>query len=371
LRLGYFSADLFYHPVAIWLAEQVENHDKSKFELFAFSFRSSIKDPMRTRLEAAFDHFIEVDGKSDLEIAQLSRDLGIDIALDLSGHTLGSRPRIFAARAAPIQVNALGFPGSWGADYIDYLIADVHGVPESEQHFFKEKIAYVPCNYTYDRQRQISKEVLRRSQFSLPEDAFVFTCQNGSQKISPETFDVWMDILKAVPNSVLWLLQPSHTATENLKQEAKARGVDATRLVFTKREVVSIEEENARIARYLASYKLADLFLDTWPYNAGTTAIDALWVGLPVLTKSGEALVARMVTSALHAIEMPELITSNKKEYTRLAIELATDKKKLQVIREKLERNRLTTALFDPVTNTKHLETAYLLMYQKYQRVIV
>ena len=370
LRLGYFSADLYYHPVAIWLAEQVENHDKSKFELFAFSLRSNIKDPMRTRLEAAFDHFIEVDGKSDLEITKLSRDLGIDIALDLSGHTLGSRPRIFAARAAPIQVNALGFPGSWGADYIDYLITDVHAVPESAQHLFKEKISYVPCNYTYDRQRQVSTEVLRRSQFSLPEDAFVFTCQNGSQKISPEVFDVWMNILKAVPHSVLWLLQPNPTATENLKQEAKARGVDATRLVFTNREVVSPDEETARIARYLASYKLADLFLDTWPYNAGTTAVDALWAGLPVLTKSGEAMVARMAASALQAIEMPELITTTKEQYEATAIELATIKNKLQTIREKLERNRLTTALFDPVTNTKHLETAYLQMHQKYQNGI-
>jgi len=367
LRLGYFSADLYYHPVAIWLAEQIENHDKSKFELFAFSFRSDIKDPMTARLEAAFDHFITVDKMSDLDVAQLSRQLGIDIAIDLTGYTVGTRTGIFALQAAPIQVSNLGFPGSMGAEYIDYVIADEHLLPESSAKYYTEKIAYVPCGYTYDRRRQISAEPLSRAQFGLPEKGFVFTCQNGCQKFQPEVFGIWMDILKAVPASVLWLMEPDPSAMANLIKEAQARGVESDRLVFTKRETVAVDEESARIGRYLASYKLADLFLDTWPYNAGTTAADALWAGLPVLTKAGEAMVARLATSVLHAIEVPELITNTAQEYRDLAVELASDPRKLKLITDKLQENRLTCALFDPVGNTRHIEAAYAEMYRRYQ----
>ena len=364
IRLGFYSADLRWHPVAIWLAEQVENHDKSKFELFAFSFRSDVKDPMQQRLQAAFDHFIEVDTKSDLEVANLSRELEIDIALDLGGHTQDSRPGIFAARAAPVQVSHLGFPGSWGGDYIDYILADVFGVPREMQSYFNERIIYVPALYTYDRQRAISTEKLTRAEFGLPNTDFVFTCQNGIQKIHPEVFDIWMRLLKNVPGSVLWLQEPHPTAIRNLQKEAQARGVNPARLVFLKREVVAVEHEPARIAKYLASYRLADLFLDTWPYNAGTTAIDALWAGLPVITKSGKSLVSRMATSALHAIEMPELITSTAQDYEALALELATNTSKLQTVKEKLASHRLTTALFDPVANTRHIENAYVSMVQ-------
>ena len=364
IRLGFYSADLRWHPVAIWLAEQVENHDKSKFELFAFSFRSDVKDPMQQRLQAAFDHFIEVDSMSDLELAKLSRELEIDIALDLGGHTQDSRPGVFAARAAPIQVSHLGFPGSWGADYIDYILADVFGAPQEMQSYFNERIIYVPALYTYDRQRAISTETLKRAAFGLPDTGFVFTCQNGIQKIHPEVFDIWMRLLNNVPGSVLWLQEPHPTAIRNLQKEAQARGVNPARLVFLKREVVAVEHEAARIAKYLASYRLADLFLDTWPYNAGTTAIDALWAGLPVITKSGKSLVSRMATSALHAIEMPELITSTAQDYEALALELATNTSKLQAVKEKLASHRLTTALFDPVANTRHIENAYVSMVQ-------
>jgi predicted O-linked N-acetylglucosamine transferase (SPINDLY family) len=343
-----------------------EHHDKSKFELFAFSFRSDIKDPMNARLAAAFDHFIEVDKMSDLEVAQLSRQLGVDIALDLTGYTQGSRTGIFALQAAPIQVSHLGFPGSMGAEYIDYVIADEYLLPESAAKHYTEKIAYVPCGYTYDRQRQLSAQPLSRAQVGLPEKGFVFTCQNGCQKFLPEVFGIWMDILKAVPTSVLWLMQPPPSAMANLIKEAQARGVESDRLVFTKRETVAADQEKARIGGYLASYKLADLFLDTWPYNAGTTAVDALWAGLPVLTKAGQAAVARMATSALQAIEMPELITHTGQEYRDLAVELASDKNKLEALRSKLQENRMTTALFDPVGNTKHIEAAYIKMHERY-----
>ena len=375
VRIGYYSADLYYHPVSIWLAEQLENHDKSKVELYAFCLKS-VQDPMRDRLEAAFDHWIDVQSISDLEITKLSRELEIDIAIDLNGHTADGRPGIFAARAAPIQLNHLGFPGSMGAEYIDYMIFPTPSPDEDLQElainrqFITEKIAYVPSSFTYDRQRQLSDEPLTRAQFGLPEKGFVFTCQNGCQKVMPEVFDIWMEILKAVPGSVLWLLKPNETAVTNLINEAKARGVEAERLIFTAREVVSIDQERARIGKYLASYKLADLFLDTWPYNAGTTAIDALWAGLPVLTKTGEAIVARMAAEALRALEVPELITRTPQAYQELAIELAHSPDKLKQLKEKVQRNRLASALFDPVANTRHIENAYLEMYRRYQESI-
>jgi predicted O-linked N-acetylglucosamine transferase (SPINDLY family) len=375
VRIGYYSADLYYHPVSIWLAEQLENHDKSKVELYAFCLKS-VQDPMRNRLEAAFDHWIDVQSMSDLEIAKLSRELEIDIAIDLNGHTADGRTGIFAARAAPIQVSHLGFPGSMGAEYIDYMMGQMPSPDEDLQElernrqFITEKIAYVPSGFTYDRQRQISEVLLTRTQYGLPEAAFVFTCQNGLKKLVPEVFDIWMDILKAVPGSVLWLQQPSDTAVKNLIKEANARGVEGERLIFTAREVVPKDQEKARIGRYLASYRLADLFLDTWPYNAGTTAIDALWAGLPVLTKMGKAYVARMAAEALRAIEVPELITRTPQAYQELAIELAQNPEKLIQLKDKVQRNRLTTALFDPVENTRHIENAYLEMYKRYQKGI-
>ena len=372
VRIGYFSADLMYHPVSILLAEQLENHDKSKVELYAFCLKS-VQDPMRDRLEAAFDHWIDVQSMSDLEIAKLSRELEIDIAIDLNGHTAGGRTGVFAARAAPIQVSHLGFPSSMGTEYIDYMMGQIPSPYEDleelerNRQFTTEKIAYVPSVFTYDRQRQISEEPLTRAQFGLPETAFVFTCQNALKKLVPEVFDIWMEILMAVPGSVLWLQKPSDTAVKNLIKEANVRGVEGERLIFTAREVVPKNQEKARIGRYLASYELADLFLDTWPYNAGTTAIDALWAGLPVLTKMGKALVARMATMALSTIEVPELITQTQQEYKELAIELALNPDKLKQLKDKVHRNRLKTALFDPAANTRHIENAYLEMYRRYQ----
>jgi len=365
LRIGYYSADLYYHPASIWLAEQLENHDRSKFELIAFSFKS-ISDPMKDRLKTAFDHWVDARDLSDLELVQISRDLKIDIAIDLNTHTTDARLGVFAARVAPIQVMNIGYPGSSGAQYIDYFLSDSYGVSQDNRPYFREKIAFVPSLTTYDRQREVSNEPLYRSQFGLPETGFVFTCQNGCQKFSPDVFDIWMEILKAVPGSVLWLLKPNESAVQNLIKEAQIRGIDSERLIFTDREVVPMEQEKNRISRYLASYKLADLFLDTWPYNAGTTAVDALWAGTPVITKVGNAISARMCYAALKLIELPELITYTANEYKDLAIGLATDPDRLKLIKEKLEKNRLSTALFDPVGNTRHIENAYLEMYRRY-----
>ena len=366
IRLGFFSADFRFHPVSLWLAEQIDHHDRNKFELYAFSYRNDNKDPMHMRMREKFDHFYEVDHLSDNEVVKLSRQVGIDIALDLGGDTQDSRPDIFAKRAAPIQINHLGFPGSFGSDYTDYIIADQHAIPLASQPFYTEKFFHIPSNYTYDSYRKVSNLVLDRSEFGLPETGFVFTCQNGNQKISPKVFDIWMRLLQQVPGSVLWLLQPNATALANLQKEAKARDIDPHRLVFTKRESVPADQEYDRIGRYLASYKLADLFLDTLPYNAGTTAIDALWAGLPVLTQTGQAQVGRMATSALHAIEMPELITKTAEEYEALALALALNPEKLKLIKNKLEKNRLTTALFDTAGNTRHIENAYISIFNSH-----
>ncbi len=365
IRIGYYSADLYYHPVSIWLAEQIENHDRNKFELYAFCLQS-LEDPMRTRLEEAFDHWIEVENMSDAQITSLSRDLEIDIAIDLNGHTAHNRPRIFSARAAPIQVSSLGYPGTMAVDYIDYFICDKYYMTENMRKYFSEKIAFVPCPYTYDRQRKISNDSLTRLEFDLPENCFVFTCQNTYQKIMPEVFAIWMDILIAVPKSVLWLADQYQIGKDNLIKEAQLKGVASNRLIFNKRYLVPKDQEQIRISRYLASYKLADLFLDTWPYNAGTTAVDALWAGLPVLTKEGLSSGARMAGSALNAIEMPELIAKNQNEYKNLAIRFAKDEEYSKQIKDKLRHNILTTKLFDPVGNTKVIEKAYIEMVSRY-----
>jgi predicted O-linked N-acetylglucosamine transferase (SPINDLY family) len=364
IRIGYFSADLYYHPVSIWLAEQLENHDKSQFELIAFCMNSVI-DPMSVRLKTSFSQWIEIGKLPDIEAISIARELELDIAIDLNGFTADSRTGIFASRVAPIQISHLGFPGSMGAKFIDYIISDKHTVNESNRDYFTEKIAFIPCGYTYDRQRRLSDALLKRQDFGLREDSFVFTCQNGCQKFTPEVFGIWMSILKAVPNSVLWLLEPNTLALKNLKTQIELWGIETDRVVFTPRLMVSKEEEQNRIAKYLSSYKLADLFLDTWPYNAGTTAVDALWAGLPVLTKVGLSMGARMAAGPLYQLEMNELITHSPKEYQSLAIELANDSAKLNQLKEKLEKNKMS--LFDPVTNTRYIESAYLEMHRRYK----
>jgi predicted O-linked N-acetylglucosamine transferase (SPINDLY family) len=366
IKVGFYSTDLYYHPVSIWLAEQLENFDKNKFELFAFSFKT-VADPMHFRLKVAFDHYIPVNKLSDVEVTKLSRELEIDIAIDLNGQTADGRPKIFSGRAAPIQVNHIGFPGTMATDYIDYMMVDNAGITKENRSFYTENLVFVPCPYTYDRQRKVSQIPLTREQFGLPENAFVLTCQNGSQKISPDVFDVWMSILREVPNSVLWLLKPNKLAMKNLCAEAEKRNVSKDRLIFIEREIASVDKEQERIGRYLASYQLADLFLDTWPYNAGTTAVDALWAGLPVLTKAGKSMGGRMATSALTAVEMTELITNSQEEYKNLAIRMAQDSNLLTAIKAKLKKKILTAPLFDPVANTRHIENAFIEMYRKYQ----
>ena len=359
IRIGYFSADFHDHATAYLMAELFERHNKDQFELFGFSFGPNRADKMRSRVSRAFDKFLDVRGQSDTEVALLSRSMGIDIAVDLKGFTDGERAGIFSRRAAPIQVNYLGYPGTMGADYIDYLIADKTLIPEDSQQYYAEKIVYLPHSYQVnDSHRKIADKVFTRKELGLPPSGFVFCCFNNNYKITPETFSSWMRILSRVEGSVLWLFEDNPEAAKNLRQEAHKSGVNPQRLIFA---------ERMSLPDHLARHRVADLFIDTLPYNAHTTASDALWAGLPVLTCMGEAFASRVAASLLTAIDLPELITTTRAEYEALAIELATNPERLGNIKQKLERNRLTTPLFDTQLFTKYIERAYAQMYDRYQ----
>jgi predicted O-linked N-acetylglucosamine transferase (SPINDLY family) len=359
LTVGYFSADLHEHPIGRLLADLIEIHDRSRFEVNAFSLGPKMESEFQQRLVRAFDRFVEVREKSNLEIAALARSLNVDIAVDLGGYSLGARPTIFALRPAPVQVSYLGYLGTMGTSYIDYILADRTTVtPDSERHF-SEKIIYMPDSHQVnDRSRRIADKVFTREELGLPSTGFVFCCFNTSYKISPATFAGWMRILKAAPGSVL-LLYAGHVATENnLRTYAERQGVDPQRLVF-----------GARFppAEYLARYRTADLFLDTRPYNAGTTASDALWAGLPVLTLTGESFASRIAASLLTALGVPELITSTQEQYEQLAIELSLDPQRLAQIKAKVQHNRLSSPLFDTPRFTRNLEAAFTAIHDRYQ----
>ncbi len=359
IRIGYFSADFRNHPVAQLTAELFELHDKSRFEFTAFSFGPNTKDHIRKRVEAAFDTFIDVQDLTELDIAKLSRSMEIDIAVDLGGFSSDQHTGIFALRAAPIQVSYLGFSGTMGAEYIDYIIADSTLVPEQSRQYYTEKIVYLPgCYMVNDTQRRIAEKVFTREELGLPKTGFVFCCFNNNNKITPATFDGWMRILMQVDGSVIWFSHYNSQAVGNLQKEAVRRGVNAERLIFG-----NYAPDHAE---HLAKYRSADLFLDTLPYNAHTTASDALWAGLPVLTCVGESFAARVAASLLNTLKLPELIASTQEEYEALAIELATNPKKLNKIKQKLVKNRLTSPLFDTNIFTKNIEEAYRTMYERY-----
>jgi predicted O-linked N-acetylglucosamine transferase (SPINDLY family) len=358
IRIGYFSADLRQHAVSILAAELFELHNKNRFEIIAFSFGADDKSLMRLRLSGAFNQFIDVSSMSDLDIARLSRELKIDIAVDLGGYTSVCRTGLFAYRAAPIQVSYLGYLGTMGTEYIDYILADKTIIPDGSEPYYSEKIVYLPSYQVNDRRRVISDKIFTRRELGLPEKGFVFCCFNNNYKILPNTFASWMRILKAAEDSILFLYADNKWVEENLKKEAEARGINRARLVFGR----SIHADE-----YLARYRACDLFLDTTPYNAGTTASDALWAGVPILTFIGQSFASRMAASLLKAIELPELITSTQEEYEALAIDLAKNPQKLADIKLKLANNRLSTPLFDTPLFTKNLEAAYIKIYERYQ----
>jgi predicted O-linked N-acetylglucosamine transferase (SPINDLY family) len=360
IRIGYFSADFFDHVVAGVTAELFECHDRSRFEVTAFSSGIDTKDPMRKRLERAFDRFIDVHEKTDRDVAMLARSLGIDIAVDLGGHTSGGSTGVFALRAAPIQVNYLGYPGTMGANYMDYIISDRTIIPESHRHYYTEKVVCLPNSYLpYDSGRAISDRVITREELELPPTGFVFCCFNNSYKITPRTFDSWMRILTRVDDSVLWLAQNNPTTAGNLRREAALRGVSPERLIFANRI--------SSLPLHLARQRMADLFLDTLPFNAHSTTMDALWAGLPVLTCVGESFAGRVAASLLTTIELPELIASTPEQFEDLAVQLASHPQRLAEIRQKLAHNKVKTPLFDTRLFATHLEVAYTKIYERYQ----
>ena len=359
IRVAYYSADFFKHATSYLIAQLFELHDKDSFEFYGFSFGLNIKDEMQTRVAAAFTKFIDVSTKSSIEVAKLSRELKIDIAIDLKGYTKDNRTEIFALGCAPIQVNYLGYPGTMASDYIQYIIADKILVPENLQSFYSEKIVYLPNSYQVnDSKRKIASKILNKKDFGLPEDGFIFCCFNNNYKITPEVFNTWMRIIKSVDGSVLWLLEDNPTASRNLIREAEARGVSGERLIFGGR---------LEVDDHLARHQLADLFLDTLPCNAHTTASDALWTGLPVLTCLGNSFAGRVAASLLAALDLQGLITNDLSDYEELAIKLATQPDMLQKIKTELNANKLKKPLFDTKLFAKEIETAYKLIYKRHQ----
>ncbi len=356
LRIGYYSSDFWAHATAHLMAGLFECHDRSKFDVTAFSFGPDTGDAMQKRLIAGCERFIDVRSRNDREVAALSREMEIDIAIDLKGFTEGYRAGIFAHRAAPIQASFLGYPCTMAAPYMDYIIADDVIIPPHLYQHYSEKVIALPGSYQInDRKRIVSDRVFTRRDLGLPDSGFVFCSFNNNYKIIPEMFDVWVRILQSVQGSVLLLIEDSAKAAANLRREAASRGLAPERLVFVPR--VAPED-------HLARQRAADLFLDTFPCNAHTTASDALWVGLPVLTLPGEGLASRVAASLLTAIETPELIAPDVQAYERLAVDLAKNPGRLAALRRQLDEKRLTAPLFDTELFARNLEAAYMRMLQ-------
>jgi protein O-GlcNAc transferase len=360
IRIAYLSADFRDHTMAISTAELFKLHDRNQFETYAFSLGTNDGSDMRRRMERSVDRFLDVRLASDLEIAHQMRAHEIDVAVDLSGFTDGCRPAILAHRPAPIQVNYLGYVGTMGANFIDYIIVDPVLVPIEQDAFFAEKLVHLPeCYLPSDTTRRIGETCAPRSAYGLPERGFVFACFNNNYKITPPIFGVWMRLLRAIPDSVLWLRADNRWAVENLHRQAEARGVAADRLIAAAR---------CPLPEHLARHRLADLFLDTLPYTAHSTAVDALWSGLPVLTCTGRSYAARSAGSLLRAIGLAELVTGTLDEYEALAVKLARNPQLLSDLRDRLARNRSTSPLFDMSRFCRHLESAYQEMYARWQR---
>ena len=360
IRIGYVSGELRDQATSHLIVGVLERHDRSAFEIYGFDNGWNDGSNIRRRIEAAIPTIIDISSLNDGSAAAVIYGQQIDILINLNGYFGEERTGIFSERPAPIQVNYLGFPGTLGAPYVDYLIADRCVIPPEHQKFYAEKIVYLPeCYQANDDKRYISERIFARTECALPSEAFVFCCFNNSYKIVPDVFDCWMHILRRVEGSVLWLLEDNPIAAANLRREAAAKKVNPERLVFAKR---------IPLPDHLARHRLADLFLDTLPYNAHTTASDALWAGLPLLTQIGETFPGRVAASLLQAIGLDELITSSREAYQDLAIELAADRQKLLAIKRRLAVKRLTSALFDTKLFTRRIEAAYKAMYERHQR---
>lgn len=362
IRVGYFSADFHAHATMYLMAELLELHDPTRFEIIAFSFGPTTDDPWQQRARAAFHHWEDVREASDREIIDRARALQLDIAVDLKGYTGDARPGIFMARVAPLQVSYLGYPGTFGAPGMDYLLADRHLVSEADLAAYSEKVVTLPRTYQVnDRKRVRPLEATSRpsrTAAGLPESGFVFCCFNGSYKITPQIFDIWMRLLQQVPGSVLWLLDDGPDARDNLQREARQRGVDSERLVFAPR---------VDLVQHLARMPLADLFLDTFPCNAHTTASESLWMGLPLITLAGQSFASRVAASLLHAAQLPQLVTRSEQAYEDLALRLARSPAELHALRQHLTERSTRLALFDTPVLVRDIERAYRLMVQRHE----
>lgn len=356
IRLGYLSSDFYEHATAHLIAEVIERHDRERFEVIGYSFGPDDGSAMRARLKQGFDRFVDIFPRTHEQAADIIRGDGIDILVDLNGHTRRARTAILAARPAPVQVNFLGFAGSMGADFIDYIIADPVVVPTHQWDFYDEQIVHLPESYQpNDSRRPIAMTAPSRGEVGLPAEGFVFCCFNTTFKITPDVFDVWMRLLAAVPGSVLWLITGGPLADANLVKEAKARGIDEGRLVFAPR--IPLQD-------HLARHRLADLTLDTLPYNGHMTASDALWAGVPLVTCKGERFAGRVAASLLAAVGLPELTTESLTDYEALAFKLAREPQTLADFRRKLAANRDTAPLFDATRFARHLEAAFARMHE-------
>jgi protein O-GlcNAc transferase len=360
IRLAYLSADFQEHVMAYCLAELFEKHDRARFEITGISLGPDVPSRMRSRLQQAFERFVDARHKNDHEVANMLRELEIDIAVDLNGYTTGGPTGIFALRAAPLQVNYLGYPGTMGTDYFDYILADRWVIPEQDHGCYTENVVYLPDSYQVsESRRRIADRTPTRAEAGLPEQAFVFCSFNNNYKLSPMVFDVWMRLLEKVEDSVLWLYVSNAAAERNLTKEAARRGIAPDRLVFATKTYYEV---------YLARLQLADLALDTLPYNGHATTSDALWAGLPVLTCLGTTFAGRVAASVLNAVGLSGLITRSLPEYQALALELATHPARLADLRARLERNRATCPLFDTDRFRRHIESAYVTMWERHQR---
>lgn len=351
LRIGYLSNDFHKHATAWLIAELFERHDRDRFEIFGYGYDADDGSDIRRRLIAGFDHFADLRPLSDLEAARRIQADGIHILVDLKGHTGGTRSAIAACRPAPVQAQYLGYPGTMGADFIDYVIADADVIPPGEEACYSEAVVRLPGSYQVnDGRRAIAADIPSRADCGLPEQGFVFCCFNNAFKIAPRIFDIWMRLLQAVPGSVLWLLQGDGRGIDNLRREAARRGVDPARLVFAGFAPLDI---------HLARHRLADLFLDTLPYNAHTTTSDALWAGLPVLTCRGDSFAGRVAASLLRAAGLPEMITASLEEYEAAALRLARAPDELQALKNRLATAAAAAPLFDCARFARGLEQAY------------
>lgn len=355
ILVAYLSGDFGEHAVSHLLAGVIEAHDATRFETIGVGWGRQNEGPTRRRLEAAFASFVDASQLSDGQVAALLRDLKVDIAVDLMGHTHGQRTAVFAHRAAPLQVLYLGFPGTSGARYMDYVIADAVVIPPAEDDWYCEQVVRLPqCYLPIDDRRSIADAPLTRAAAGLPAEGFVFCAFNNAAKFTPTVFGIWLRLLRAIPGSVLWLRTPGAQARANLERETRRAGLEPERLVFA--------DAVASMDSHLARHRLADLFLDTLPYNAHTTACDALWAGLPVLTCRGRSFAGRVGASLLNTLHFPELITGTLAEYEARALELARDPERLASIRSRLAERRATNSLFDTRRYTRQLEAAYQAM---------